>query len=43
MEELGGMNIFFVMDDVPGHAALSGSILPGITRASVIEQAGRWA
>lgn len=38
VEELGGMNIFFVMDDgtiiTP---PLAGTILPGITRATVIE------
>ncbi len=40
VEELGGMNIFFVMKD--GSLVtppLSGTILPGITRASVIELA----
>jgi len=40
IEELGGMNVFFVMDDgsllTP---PLSGTILPGITRASIIELA----
>ncbi len=42
IEELGGMNVFFVMDD--GSLVtppLSGTILPGITRASVIELARR--
>ncbi|MHA7682628.1 branched-chain amino acid aminotransferase [Cupriavidus sp. PET2-C1] len=40
VEELGGMNIFFVMDDgTLVTPPLSGSILPGITRASVIELA----
>lgn len=37
IEELGGMNVFFVMDD--GSVVtppLGGTILPGITRASVI-------
>lgn len=37
VEELGGMNVFFVMDD--GSLVtppLSGTILPGITRASII-------
>ncbi|WP_349606517.1 MULTISPECIES: branched-chain amino acid aminotransferase [Cupriavidus] len=42
IEELGGMNVFFVMDDgsllTP---PLSGTILPGITRASIIELARR--
>lgn len=40
IEELGGMNIFFVMDD--GRLVttpLAGTILPGITRASLIELA----
>jgi len=40
IEELGGMNVFFVMDDgsllTP---PLAGTILPGITRASIIELA----
>jgi len=40
IEELGGMNIFFVMADgslvTP---ALTGTILPGITRASIIQLA----
>jgi branched-chain amino acid aminotransferase len=42
IEEMGGMNLFFVMDDgsllTP---PLSGTILPGITRASIIELAKR--
>ncbi len=40
VEELGGMNVFFVFDD--GSIVtpqLTGTILPGITRASVIELA----
>jgi branched-chain amino acid aminotransferase len=40
IEELGGMNVFFVMDDgsllTP---PLAGTILPGITRASIIQLA----
>jgi len=37
IEELGGMNIFFVFDDgTIGTPALGGTILPGITRAAVI-------
>lgn len=40
VEELGGMNVFFVMDDnrlvTP---PLGGTILPGITRASIIKLA----
>ncbi|WP_183716801.1 branched-chain amino acid aminotransferase [Paraburkholderia tropica] len=40
IEELGGMNIFFVMDDNSLRTPpLSGTILPGITRASIIELA----
>lgn len=38
IEELGGMNLFFVMDD--GSIVtppLTGTILPGITRASIID------
>ena len=42
VEELGGMNLFFVFDDgsivTP---ALSGSILEGITRASILELCGK--
>lgn len=37
IEEVGTMNVFFVMDDVLVTPILSGSILPGITRDSVIE------
>ncbi|WP_370169638.1 branched-chain amino acid aminotransferase [Sphingobium abikonense] len=40
VEELGGMNVFFVMDD--GSIVtppLGGTILPGITRASIIDLA----
>ncbi|WP_028207342.1 branched-chain amino acid aminotransferase [Paraburkholderia nodosa] len=38
VEELGGMNVFFVMDDGSLRTPpLSGTILPGITRASIIE------
>ena len=42
IDELGGMNVFFVLDD--GSLAtppLSGTILPGITRDSVIQLARR--
>ncbi len=42
IEEVGTMNIFFVMDDKLVTPALSGSILPGITRRTVIELAGAW-
>ncbi|MDR2296938.1 MAG: branched-chain amino acid aminotransferase [Comamonas sp.] len=37
IEELGGMNVFFVMDDGTLRTPpLKGTILPGITRASII-------
>lgn len=36
-EEVGSMNIFFVIDGVVVTPALNGSILPGITRKSSIE------
>jgi branched-chain amino acid aminotransferase len=36
-EEVGAMNIFFVIDGVVKTPALVGSILPGITRDSVIK------
>jgi branched-chain amino acid aminotransferase len=42
VEELGGMNMYFVFDD--GRIVtptLSGTILEGITRASIIELAGK--
>ena len=39
IEELGGMNVFFVFDDRIVTPPLSGTILSGITRASVIELA----
>lgn len=37
MEEVGSMNIFFVIDGVVLTPMLAGSILPGITRSSTIE------
>lgn len=37
IEEVGAMNIFFVVDDVIMTPELNGSILSGITRKSVIE------
>lgn len=40
VEEVGAMNMFFVFGDKLVTPALSGSILPGITRASVLELAG---
>lgn len=39
VEEVGAMNIFFVFDKTLVTPDLGGSILPGITRASVIELA----
>lgn len=41
IEELGGMNIFFVVDDVLVTPSL-GTILPGITRESIISIANKW-
>jgi len=42
IEEVGSMNIFFVMDNVLVTPALNGSILPGITRDSVLKLARSW-
>ena len=42
VEEVGTMNIFFLIDDVLVTPELSGSILPGITRDSVIHLARSW-
>lgn len=42
IEEVGTMNIFFVIDNVLITPALSGSILPGITRDSVLKLASGW-
>lgn len=43
LEEVGSMNIFFVIDDELVTPALTGSILPGITRASVLKIASeKW-
>lgn len=42
IEEVGAMNIFFVVDDEILTPDLSGSILPGITRYSVIALAEKW-
>ena len=39
VEELGGMNVFFVMEDGSIITPPLGTILPGITRASLIELA----
>jgi branched-chain amino acid aminotransferase len=42
IEEVGAMNIFFLMDDELVTPNLTGSILPGITRDSVISLAKKW-
>jgi branched-chain amino acid aminotransferase len=42
LEEVGSMNIFFVIDGELITPALNGSILPGITRDSVIQLAKHW-
>ncbi|KXK56406.1 MAG: branched-chain amino acid aminotransferase [Chlorobi bacterium] len=42
VEEVGTMNIFFVIDDVLITPPLNGTILDGITRRSVIELAREW-
>jgi branched-chain amino acid aminotransferase len=42
IEEVGSMNIFFVIDNEIITPELNGSILPGITRKSVIELAKHW-
>ena len=42
VEEVGSMNIFFVINDEIVTPELSGSILPGITRDSVIQLAKDW-
>jgi len=42
IEEVGSMNIFFVINDEIVTPMLSGSILPGITRNSVIQLARHW-
>ncbi len=42
VEEVGTMNIFFYFEDELVTPALSGSILPGITRDSVIQLARSW-
>jgi len=40
VEEVGTNNIFFVLDDTLVTPPLAGTILPGITRKSVLEMAG---
>lgn len=42
IEEVGTMNIFFVINGVLVTPELSGTILPGITRDSIIQLAKRW-
>lgn len=42
VEEVGTMNMFFVIDDEIITAPLNGSILPGITRDSVIHMVKDW-
>ncbi len=42
IEEVGAMNIFFKIDGKIVTPALNGSILPGITRNSVIELCKKW-
>lgn len=42
VEEVGTMNIFFVIDGVLITPELSGTILPGVTRDSVIQLAKSW-
>jgi branched-chain amino acid aminotransferase len=42
IEEVGAMNIFFVLDDELITPELSGSILPGVTRDSVLQLAKMW-
>ncbi len=42
IEEVGTMNIFFLIDDKLVTPKLSGSVLPGITRRSVIAVAKEW-
>lgn len=42
IEEVGSMNIFFVLDGKLITSPLTGTILPGITRKSVLELAQKW-
>ena len=42
LEEVGSMNIFFVIDNEIVTPELNGSILPGITRNSVLQLAEHW-
>jgi branched-chain amino acid aminotransferase len=43
IEEVGSMNIFFIIEDEIVTPELNGSILPGITRDSVIKLAKHWS
>ena len=42
IEEVGAMNIFFIIDGTVVTPALNGSILPGVTRNSVLELCRSW-
>lgn len=42
IEEVGTMNIFFLIDDVLITPPLEGTILPGVTRNSVLQLAKSW-
>ena len=42
VEEVGTSNVFFLINDELVTPSLSGSILPGVTRDSVIQIAGHW-
>ena len=42
IEEVGSMNIFFVIDNEVITPQLTGSVLPGITRKSSIELCKKW-
>ncbi len=42
IEEVGAMNVFFIIDDEVVTPELSGSILPGITRRSAMEVLRSW-
>jgi branched-chain amino acid aminotransferase len=42
IQEVGAMNIFFVIDGVLVTPKLDGTILPGITRDSVLQLAEKW-
>ncbi|MCH8568279.1 MAG: branched-chain amino acid aminotransferase [Balneolales bacterium] len=42
IEEVGAMNIFFVIDDTIITSELTGTILPGITRKTVLELTRHW-